>query len=76
MAGKLERAPKGYAVQQKVKRCEKSFMPSLYAVLNADLVSRQEHSGRLTLTRAGWELLGEQPPFWMNTNTDTMEKAV
>lgn len=65
MAAKLEKAPKAFAVMQRIKRAEKSFAPSLYSVLNAGLVDRKEPSGRLTLTPDGWELLGEQPPFWM-----------
>ena len=66
MTVNLEKAPKAYAVQQRIKQSDRSFAPSLYSVLNAGFVGRREPSGRMSLTPAGWEFLGEQPPFWIN----------
>lgn len=65
VATKMRRPPKSWDLQQKMGRGNKSFPASIASLLNAGLIDRREPSGRLTLTRAGWEFLGEQPPFWM-----------
>lgn len=65
VAIKLRRPPKSWDLQQKMGRGNKSFPASVASLLNAGLIDRREPSGRLFLTRAGWEFLGEQPPFWM-----------
>ncbi len=65
MAEKIGKPPVAWEVEQRIGSHRTSFAPSLYSLLNADLIDRREPSGRLSLTRAGWEFLGEQPPFWM-----------
>lgn len=64
-ANNLRRPPKSWDLQQKMGKGNRSFPASVASLLNAGLIDRREPSGRLSLTRAGWEFLGEQPPFWM-----------